>query len=487
MEEVNSDFYITLPSNASMNYFPNNTQSSYRTKLVSPLTLSGDWEIGLVEIFFPRNWFNIGSHNNNYIIYTESQKNVQAESVEYQITFVYNPKESMDLFFQKLNKNIKMLLENQMLLDNQNDLDDQNDLDNQNGVSWVIDTQKQMVSLNLEKGFEVYISKEHAAKFLYILHLPDEDIHIKQQKTDMAYRVSTEEWSGKFKIINKNPNIIKHKIPLAAIRENDSKGGVFSIISKNIEWLNLEKYLTLKHNMIKNEVEIKLAKDCVLHVTKKDANTMIHIMKRTNDFTVTNTRKFKIDPLLVPEIGEFIELEIKEYPKTIEHHREEKKIFLNVGMYKTAEELFKEFQYIHLKQLPNLKVFLEVPNGREVIFGDGLASMLGFTEKHFRKGFYISKYPLELDAGITEIFVYCDIVQSHFVGDTYAPLLRVLPVSNEHNNQVTKYFDKVVYFPLRKHYIDTIEIELRTSSGEKIIFTGGKTCVLLSFRQKKSI
>lgn len=156
-------------------------------------------------------------------------------------------------------------------------------------------------------------------------------------------------------------------------------------------------------------------------------------------------------------------------------------------MYKTAEALFKEFQYIRLKQRADLKVFLEVPNDCEVIFGDGLANMLGFTERHFRKGSHISTYPLELDAGITQIFVYCDIVQSHFVGDTYAPLLRVLPVSNEHNTQVIKYFDKVVYFPLRKLYIDTIEIELRTSSGQKIIFTGGKTCVLLSFRQKKSI
>lgn len=470
MEEINSDFYITLPSNASMNYFPNNTQSSYRTKLVSPLTLSGEWEIGLVEIFFPRNWFNIGNHNNDYVIYTETQKNVQAENRQYEISFAYNPDESMENFFQKLNEDIKILL------------------DNDSGVSWTVDNQKQMVTLNLERGFEVYLSKEHAAKFLYILRLPDEDIHIKQNKNDMAYRVSTEQWSAHFKIINKNPlNIIRHKIPVTAIKDRDDKGGVFSIISKNIEWLNLEKYLTLKYNLMKNEVEIKLAKNCVLHVTRKDANTMVHIMKRTNDFTIIDTHKFKIDPLLVPKSGEFIELEIKEYPKIIERGREENKMFLNIGMYKTAEALFKEFRYIRLKQLPDLKVFLEVPNGCEAVFGDGLANMLGFTEKHFREGSHISKYPLELDAGITEIFVYCDIVQSHFVGDTYAPLLRVLPVSNEHNTQVTKYFDKVVYFPLRKYYIDTIEIELRTSSGEKIIFTGGKTSVLLSFRQKKSI
>lgn len=466
---MKSDFYITLPSNASMNYYPTNTQSSYRTKLISPLILNGEWEIGLVEIFFPRNWFNIGNHNNDYVIYTKTQKSVQVENKEYVISFNYNPKESMANFFQTLNKDIETLL------------------NNENSVSWTVDNQKQKVTINLERGFEIYISKEHAAKFLYILHLADEDIYIKTP-TDMPYRISTEEWGGYFKIINKNPlNVTVHKIPLTPIKEGHDKGGVFSIISKNIEWLNLEKYISFTYNLLNNHVEIKLAKNAVLAVKREHANTFVHIMKRQGDFWVLSDHKFVIDPYHIPQIGEFIELEINEYPTIIEHNQEEKKFKLNIGMYKTAEVLFKEFQHIRLKQLPDLKVFLEVPPDCEVKFGDGLANMLGFTERHFSTGVYISKYPLELDAGITEIFVYCDIVESHHVGDTYAPLLRVLPVSNEHNSQVTKYFDKVVYFPLRKNFIESIEIELRTSSGEKIIFTGGKTSCLLSFRQKKSI
>lgn len=155
-------------------------------------------------------------------------------------------------------------------------------------------------------------------------------------------------------------------------------------------------------------------------------------------------------------------------------------------MYKSSERLFKEFKYINLEQLPNLRVKLDVPEKCEVRFGSGLADMLGFSKAlSFKSGNYISDYPLELDGGITEIFVYTDIIASHHVGDSFSPLLRVIPCINEKEDQIVKHYNIPIYFPLRKHFIETIEIELKTSSGEDIIFTGGKTFVLLSFRRRK--
>ena len=52
-------FYLTLPSNSSMNYYPKNTLTRYTTKLVNAISLSGDWEVGLVEIQYPHSWFNL--------------------------------------------------------------------------------------------------------------------------------------------------------------------------------------------------------------------------------------------------------------------------------------------------------------------------------------------------------------------------------------------------------------------------------------------
>lgn len=56
---TSSQFYVTLPSTSSFKYFPNNKLSSYTTHLHSPLRLVGDWEVGLVEISYPRTWYNI--------------------------------------------------------------------------------------------------------------------------------------------------------------------------------------------------------------------------------------------------------------------------------------------------------------------------------------------------------------------------------------------------------------------------------------------
>jgi hypothetical protein len=54
-----SSFYVTLPSNSSMDFFPDNTLSTYVTKLPQPFDLKGEWEVGLSEIQFPITWYNV--------------------------------------------------------------------------------------------------------------------------------------------------------------------------------------------------------------------------------------------------------------------------------------------------------------------------------------------------------------------------------------------------------------------------------------------
>ena len=60
-----SQFYLTLPSNSSMNYFPKNTLTNFTTKLHHEISLTDDWEVGLSEIILPKNWFNVDK--NQYV------------------------------------------------------------------------------------------------------------------------------------------------------------------------------------------------------------------------------------------------------------------------------------------------------------------------------------------------------------------------------------------------------------------------------------
>ena len=64
-----SRFYLTLPSNSSMEYYPQNTVAQYTTKLTNLIELEGDWEVGLTEISVPSNVENIISDRCYYDIH----------------------------------------------------------------------------------------------------------------------------------------------------------------------------------------------------------------------------------------------------------------------------------------------------------------------------------------------------------------------------------------------------------------------------------
>ena len=48
-----AEFTLNLTSNASTETFPGNKLSSFTTLLPTPVTLSGDWQVALLEIFWP--------------------------------------------------------------------------------------------------------------------------------------------------------------------------------------------------------------------------------------------------------------------------------------------------------------------------------------------------------------------------------------------------------------------------------------------------
>lgn len=49
-------FYVTLPSNANMDIYPNNTQASYQVRLPRTLYLKNSYEVALVEAQYPISW-----------------------------------------------------------------------------------------------------------------------------------------------------------------------------------------------------------------------------------------------------------------------------------------------------------------------------------------------------------------------------------------------------------------------------------------------
>ena len=87
-------FYITLPSNSSKDYYPDNKISEFRTKLKNALSLPENWEMGLCELIFPANWDNVVRGGNNVTFRRQAGKittpdevsNLRIEGVFHDIT-----------------------------------------------------------------------------------------------------------------------------------------------------------------------------------------------------------------------------------------------------------------------------------------------------------------------------------------------------------------------------------------------------------------
>ena len=51
-----SSFYVTLPSNASMDFYSNNTAANYTIRMPRTFYLQGKYEVALAEIQYPHTW-----------------------------------------------------------------------------------------------------------------------------------------------------------------------------------------------------------------------------------------------------------------------------------------------------------------------------------------------------------------------------------------------------------------------------------------------
>ncbi len=64
-------FYVTLPCNASMNIYPDNRISNYKTRLARSMNLKGPWEVGLIELYYLITWYTFNDEDATFIINTD--------------------------------------------------------------------------------------------------------------------------------------------------------------------------------------------------------------------------------------------------------------------------------------------------------------------------------------------------------------------------------------------------------------------------------
>ena len=103
-----SHFYVTLPSDSSMSFIPNNTVAEFTTKLPEAITLDGDYEVALVELIYPFSFNNIRNTDRSLFVEVKNAMDGSVESRYFLPTDYYEDETD---FLQKQSKSINTTIQ----------------------------------------------------------------------------------------------------------------------------------------------------------------------------------------------------------------------------------------------------------------------------------------------------------------------------------------------------------------------------------------
>ena len=176
---------------------------------------------------------------------------------------------------------------------------------------------------------------------------------------------------------------------------------------------------------------------------------------------------------------------------------------LKNGVYRSIDEVIETLRKemdnvsITLKDKVSFKRFTKsgkmrfVPEeGVSVMLSEMLGTMFGFAGKVEIQNLTKSPFFPDVRSGMHNLFVYSDIVEPSLVGDTMAPLLRIIRAEpteedEEHGGLAHYTCQKPFYYPVAKSEFQMLEINIRDELGRNVAFAGGKVIATLHFREKK--
>lgn len=134
----------------------------------------------------------------------------------------------------------------------------------------------------------------------------------------------------------------------------------------------------------------------------------------------------------------------------------------------------------------------DICKGASVHFSTALCSMLGMGNAQIPISNtsdasiqWKSNNACDINRGFTSMYIYCSVLEHIPVGDTKAPLLRIVHISGKSGDIVHTIYEKPLYIPLQQKHFDSIEIDIRSDTGKPIPFQYGKVIVTLHFRLRK--
>ena len=132
---------------------------------------------------------------------------------------------------------------------------------------------------------------------------------------------------------------------------------------------------------------------------------------------------------------------------------------------------------------PGCTVYIEEKSALE------LARVLGFLVGIYSGGELGKSHEAALPFNSREklffVYVYCDLVEYSFAGDSMVPCLRALPIIPGEERVNVLRFENPHYMPVSQTRFSTVTIEIADGSGDDLQFAKGLSMVKLHFRPRK--
>lgn len=128
------------------------------------------------------------------------------------------------------------------------------------------------------------------------------------------------------------------------------------------------------------------------------------------------------------------------------------------------------------------KVTARIGESLELFFSD-VGALLGFKPDTLYSKTTTAPNAADLDYGFHNLYAYCSLVQSQFLGDSQVQLLRAINVEGKDGDHITKSFLNPQYLSLNQKQFDSVEVSLRLDTGQKVPFEFGRVLLTLHFRK----
>jgi hypothetical protein len=436
---MNNGFYIYLPSNASMDVYPDNVCSQYRIRLDNPISLLNKpfWEVGLVELSYVHSMRTIQKGETIEVL----------ENYETLVSAISLPKLMLNNI---INAKTTSIL-HQMNLE--------------------IDVKEGKVHIHFQTPKTTLYLPKVLARHFGLLPPPEDNTLMEEPVEPIQPALFNE----------KEPSEPENGHALLWVDFHEKREAYLQ---------KLKKHEEAHARYVKEKAAFD---DHVSKKTKqeqdeyKDEN--MHTVINKTDGKWTAVAPYFMSKFPVQSFKSSFNMELRTWPAVLHT------LTLREGHYPTAESLLAELKRISEPVKDEVKwEYLTSKNRFQVDlknyairFQRTLADVLGFHKFILNAGLvYEAPYKPDLLRGIYHMYVYTDLCENIHVGNVQVPLLRAVPLQDLSYGQVKSYtFTKPIYVPLAKREFDSIEVQLRDDSGDLLPLDEGKSVLVVHIRPRQ--